>query len=823
MALPAVGAIFSGVARAAATGGARAAAGAAMSGVKETARGAVRGAVKSAIGGKKGIRSGTVTATKGEGAVPQAGGGGRGGAIVPFGGSIVPAPKSESSIVPVAGAKTSILDQLRSINSTLQQILEVERKEKDKLEDTILDFVRRDEKENREEEQANQERKKGKGRKKQSPMVTAAKRAVGGIFDFILGLVGDFIKYKILEWLGDPKNRKNVQRIVEFLQGTVKFLSGLFKHVIIPLGGLVLTPIISTFKIFGSILQSIIDIFTLKWLTNPKEFLDNIINIPKTILGAVKDVIGAVLNGLTFGLFGNIEKLVGSIIDNFNPFKLIGGLFGGGDDKGGETAGATQPQKQESKGGGVLGAVGNVVGAVMNPIGAITGAIGGMFGGGNKEQTDVPQLAEGGVVEKDGNQKPTVKPLSALAEESEFAQIISRVLTPFMDMMMAPFKIIGTAIVGLILQTVSKIPFVGQLIEPIIKMAATAFGVPPSVMTQLKTQTNKKEVEDDEKLDSEEVAKKMMSGLEDIKKSKEKDKDFGSSLSAGFKSMLGGVGNFIGQVFSAPAAAATRPPGSSLIPSPGAPGDSPSTPGSDAPSMQGPSMTATGGSKPSTALYSGFRTANRPKHNGVDISGGAWQQGAPLSVIKPGTVVDVGLLSKGTGDPTGWGNFVVIKHDDGTHSLYGHLDSVSVAKGTRIENKTGKATVIGRLGSTGRSEGPHLHFEVGKSWTGGQLTGHMNPAGIMDSYVRAGGNVNVKQTDSPVLTATGSKTGPALQQQQQQSNALAAQPAAAGTPQMSVINGGSNTTGFATENMSPPTLGLTLPNYGLWSTYRTNL
>lgn len=811
MALPAVGAIFSGVARAAATGGARAAAGAAMSGVKETARGAVRGAVKSAIGGKKGIRSGTVTATKGEGAVPQAGGGGRGGSIVPFGGSIVPAPKSESSIVPVAGAKTSILDQLRSINSTLQQILEVERKEKDKLEDTILDFVRRDEKEKREEEQAKQERKKGKGRKKQSPMVTAAKRAVGGIFDFILGLVGDFIKYKILEWLGDPKNRKNVQRIVEFLQGTVKFLSGLFKHVIIPLGGLVLTPIISTFKIFGSILQSIIDIFTLKWLTNPKEFLDNIINIPKTILGAVKDVIGAVLNGLTFGLFGNIEKLVGSIIDNFNPFKLIGGLFGGGDDKGGETAGATQPQKQESKGGGVLGAVGNVVGAVMNPLGAITGAIGGMFGGGNKEQTDVPQLAEGGVVEKDGNQKPTVKPLSALAEESEFAQIISRVLTPFMDMMMAPFKIIGTAIVGLILQTVSKIPFVGQLIEPIIKMAATAFGVPPSVMTQLKTQTNKKEVEDDMQMewDEKDFAKEMLSGTEEIKQSKEKDKSFGESLSSGFKSILRGVGDF----FTPSAKAAntqtttptTTPTTETMTTDPASSMDSTSK-----------DVSITIGEK------AGYSASRGRIHAGRDI---AAPLGAGLRVMSDSVITDKGYDG-------GYGNYVVFRDANGIEHLYGHMPEQSpFNKGDKVS----AGTIIGRVGSTGRSSGPHLHWEVSNK---GNEVGRPRPK-VYDPIVDFKFNAkspftNIvsskelasKQTRKPTqanLKPPGSKTGPALQQQQQQSNALAAQPAAAGTPQMSVINGGSNTTGFATENMSPPTLGLTLPNYGLWSTYRTNL
>ena len=173
---------------------------------------------------------------------------------------------------------------------------------------------------------------------------------------------------------------------------------------------------------------------------------------------------------------------------------------------------------------------------------------------------------------------------------------------------------------------------------------------------------------------------------------------------------------------------------------------SPGTPGA----QFGPSMTATGGAAASSYIYSGFRTANRPRHNGIDISGGPWQSGAPISVIKPGTVAHVGNHGNDS-----WGKFVVIKHDDGTYSLYGHLSQINVRQGEKIENKSGAAKVIGKVGSTGRSEGPHLHFELGTGWNGGTLTGHMNPSGYIDSYTRVGGNV---KTTAAAVTAQPQQT-----------------------------------------------------------------
>ena len=134
-------------------------------------------------------------------------------------------------------------------------------------------------------------------------------------------------------------------------------------------------------------------------------------------------------------------------------------------------------------------------------------------------------------------------------------------------------------------------------------------------------------------------------------------------------------------------------------------------------------------------IFSKFRPSHRPGHNGLDIAGGPWKSGADLSVVNPGKVIDVGDLSKGTGDPTGWGNFVVVSHADGTQSLYGHLDSIAVRKGDDVA----RGTIIGKLGNTGASQGPHLHFELGSGWNGGVLRSHMDPANHIDKYVAVGG------------------------------------------------------------------------------------
>ena len=56
----------------------------------------------------------------------------------------------------------------------------------------------------------------------------------------------------------------------------------------------------------------------------------------------------------------------------------------------------------------------------------------------------------------------------------------------------------------------------------------------------------------------------------------------------------------------------------------------------------------------------------------------------------------------------GYGNMVEIDHGYGLHTRYGHLSQITVRKGATID----KGSNVGRVGSTGRSTGPHIHYEV---------------------------------------------------------------------------------------------------------------
>jgi murein DD-endopeptidase MepM/ murein hydrolase activator NlpD len=85
-------------------------------------------------------------------------------------------------------------------------------------------------------------------------------------------------------------------------------------------------------------------------------------------------------------------------------------------------------------------------------------------------------------------------------------------------------------------------------------------------------------------------------------------------------------------------------------------------------------------------------------HRGVDI---AAAYGREVPAAGTGDVVFAG-------EDGGYGNTVVIQHAGGVRTRYAHLSSVQVAAGQQV----GEGAVIGRVGSTGRSTGPHLHFEV---------------------------------------------------------------------------------------------------------------
>ena len=102
-------------------------------------------------------------------------------------------------------------------------------------------------------------------------------------------------------------------------------------------------------------------------------------------------------------------------------------------------------------------------------------------------------------------------------------------------------------------------------------------------------------------------------------------------------------------------------------------------------------------------------------HLGVDVGG---LQGDPLFAAADGTIETVVYNTSNKG----WGTNIVIRHPDGNQTRYAHLSSVAVSAGTGVA----KGDIIGAIGSTGFSTGPHLHFEV---IVGGQ---HIDPDTVVD-------------------------------------------------------------------------------------------
>jgi len=90
-------------------------------------------------------------------------------------------------------------------------------------------------------------------------------------------------------------------------------------------------------------------------------------------------------------------------------------------------------------------------------------------------------------------------------------------------------------------------------------------------------------------------------------------------------------------------------------------------------------------------------------HNGLDI---AVPEGTPVQSVARGVVSYSGARN-------GYGNLVIIEHDDGTTTLYAHNRENTVTAGQQVD----KRSIIAYSGSTGRSTGPHLHFEA---WYGGE-------------------------------------------------------------------------------------------------------
>jgi murein DD-endopeptidase MepM/ murein hydrolase activator NlpD len=100
-------------------------------------------------------------------------------------------------------------------------------------------------------------------------------------------------------------------------------------------------------------------------------------------------------------------------------------------------------------------------------------------------------------------------------------------------------------------------------------------------------------------------------------------------------------------------------------------------------------------------------------HKGIDL---AHPTGTEILAASAGTVQFARFGASGSGFG-GYGNVVVINHNNGYWTLYGHMSKITVREGDQVQ----RGQVIGLVGNTGRSIGPHLHFEIKTSYIFGQI------------------------------------------------------------------------------------------------------
>ena len=95
-------------------------------------------------------------------------------------------------------------------------------------------------------------------------------------------------------------------------------------------------------------------------------------------------------------------------------------------------------------------------------------------------------------------------------------------------------------------------------------------------------------------------------------------------------------------------------------------------------------------------------------HSGLDIAGTGY--GSPIYAANNGTIEEMKVLRDSKGNYTSYGIYIMINHNNGYYSLYGHMSRWE--SGLSVGSTVSRGQIIGYVGSTGWSSGPHLHFEI---------------------------------------------------------------------------------------------------------------
>ncbi len=109
--------------------------------------------------------------------------------------------------------------------------------------------------------------------------------------------------------------------------------------------------------------------------------------------------------------------------------------------------------------------------------------------------------------------------------------------------------------------------------------------------------------------------------------------------------------------------------------------------------------------------YFGYRLAifgEGDFHSGLDIAGTGY--GSPVYAANNGVIQEIKELKYANGQYYSYGKYILINHNNGYYTLYGHLSAF--AEGLKVGSTVERGQQIGKVGSTGWATGPHLHFEI---------------------------------------------------------------------------------------------------------------
>jgi len=355
-----------------------------------------------------------------------------------------------------------------------------------------------------------------------------------------------------------------------------------------------------------------------------------------------------------------------------------------------------------------------------------------------------------------------------------FKAATNKVIPKFMTLLTLPFKIIGAGILALISSTVGKIPGIGQFIKPLVSNIASGFGLPAGLVSGMTGFIGG--VGEMATSGIGDVAE--LFGKQEINIRQQKGEEFSPS---GDTSVKGLLGNILSALISKQKKTVAPPPitpptTTPPAPAPAAPAASGNAPAAaPAPtlspifdrSQQSGAVPGQGGGDKIPALLEpneyvlnrnaakamgGPKVLDQINHgmfprfgSGGPVStrkflklGGGW---APVPEDSTGVMMGRGLehgytardlpmpvgtplLSPFDGkvqeinkNPGGWGNYIVLKSNNGLFSLFGHVSAYTKKQGDTV--KIGEQVASsGHQHGGGRSTGPHLHWEIGSSWNG---------------------------------------------------------------------------------------------------------